>query len=63
MAGCEKGRGDPEIRHDGEGTLRVSGPVALRLDRQPPGRNHDADRVRIWIHAREQEQDFDTASG
>jgi hypothetical protein len=44
-------RGDPEIRNDGQVAVGLSDPVALCFDRESPGRDHDAYRVRIWVHA------------
>jgi ParB-like chromosome segregation protein Spo0J len=34
--------------------LRLSDPIALRLDRQSPDRDHDANCIRVWIDAGEQ---------
>jgi phage terminase small subunit len=47
------GRGDPghpDLRRDGEIAVRLPGPVAIRLNRQPPNRDHDADRIRVWLY-------------
>ena len=46
-------RADPEIRRHDQVAAGLPDPVALPLDRQPAGRDHDADRIRVRIHARE----------
>jgi hypothetical protein len=51
-------RSDLEVRHDGKGAIRISGVIALCVDREPPGRDHDADCIRIRIHPRKPQQDF-----
>ena len=51
-------RGDPEVRHHGEVAVGLSDPVALRLDREPASRDHDADRVGVRVHAREPQSHF-----
>jgi hypothetical protein len=55
------GRGhgsDPEVRHHGQIAVRISDPVTLLGNRQPPSRDHDAHCVRVRLHACEQESDF-----
>jgi hypothetical protein len=58
---CALGRGDggdSEIRDHDQVAVRVSRAVAVRRDRQPPGRNHDADRLGVRVHAGEPKQDL-----
>ena len=47
-----------KVWHNGEVAIRLSGAIALRLNRQPAGRNHDADRIRIRIYAGQPKQSF-----
>ena len=51
---CPLGRshtGRPEVRCHGQIADRLPHPVALRLDRQPPGRDHAPHRIRVRLHA------------
>src|SRR5712675_2000306 len=45
--------GHPEVRSDDQVAVRISSSIAIRLPRQPPGRDHDAYSFRIWLHAGE----------
>jgi hypothetical protein len=44
-------RGHSKVRGDGEVTHRLSNAVALCCDGESSGRDHDADRLRIRLHA------------
>jgi hypothetical protein len=42
---------------------RLPHAIALHRNCQSSGRNHDADRIRVWFYTRKQKQDFYAAAG
>ena len=51
-----------EIRRNDQVAAGIPDPVALSRHRQPPSGNHDADRVRVRLHACEQKSNRDAAA-
>jgi Phage terminase, small subunit len=50
--------GHSKIWRHGEIAHRLSDAVALHIDRESSGRDHDAHSVRVWIYTRKPEQDL-----
>jgi hypothetical protein len=57
----EANRLDPEVWRRGEVADRLFRAIALRVDRQSPSLDHDADRAGVRFDAGQQEQNFNTA--
>jgi hypothetical protein len=51
-------RSHPEVRQHGQIAKRLPDAIALYRHCEPSGRNHDADRIRVWLYTRKQKQDF-----
>lgn len=61
--GVDRGdRSDPDLGRYDQVATGLPDLVAPRRDRQPPSRDHDADRVRVRLHAGEQKPDIDAVT-